>query len=80
MAAEIDWGQNAWFVKNAHDLLTEEFKEWWIETEGEPPDPREESKKVCGEYWRKCGYCLVGWHAHQMESGDDCEVQPLNFE
>ena len=77
MSESINWSENAKFVRNAYNLLDGDFQDWWIETEGLPPD--RVAKRERSEYWDKCEQCLIGWHACR-EILDGGETKPLEFE
>ena len=63
---EIDWRADHWFKAYWHDLLTDEFKAWWVGEYGAPdhwndPDDRR-------EYWTRCGFALMGWLAGRKQA------------
>ncbi len=65
--ASIDWTEDVWFGKYHAQNLTQEFKEMWVDYYGTPSD-YEDSLDEQREYWRRCGFCLVGWLAAKMPS------------
>lgn len=58
----IDWTKDAWFANYHAQNLTQEFKEWWESYYG-PPDAYHDSYSEQDEYWKRCGFCLLGWNA-----------------
>ena len=58
----IDWTADVWFGRYHAQDLTQEFKEWWVDYYGAPSD-YEDSYSEQDEYWKRCGFCLIGWCA-----------------
>ena len=60
--ASMDWTKDVWFAKYHAQNLTQKFKEWWIDYYGAPSD-YEDSCSEQDAYWKRCGFCLIGWCA-----------------
>ena len=56
----VNWSANAWFAKHYGHKAPEEFKAFWLEYYGPPSDYSEDGGEQ-DEYWRRCGFCLIGW-------------------
>jgi len=68
--AATDWTADAWFTKYHAQNLTQEFKEWWVDYYGSPSD----YDSSCGEqdeYWKRCGFCLVGWCSAKTSNSEE---------
>ena len=60
--AGFDWTADVWFSKYHAQNLTHEFKAWWIKYYG-PTSDYQDSYSEQDEYWKRCGFCLIGWCA-----------------
>ena len=60
---EINWEENAWFVKYHLPHCTDEFKQAWVGHYGKPSDYSDSDDPA--EYWIRCAFFLFGWIAHQ---------------
>lgn len=54
----MDWKENSWFEKRHAASLTDEFKEWFIDTFDEPDAFPNEDRT---HYWVACAWSLMAW-------------------
>lgn len=59
-----NWHADSWFAKYYADVLTEEFKVWWVEFYG-PPEQYEDAPDEQEEYWVRCAFAWNGWIARK---------------
>jgi len=60
--SKVDWKTNKWFGEFYADELTNEFKNYWLNTNNVP----HEELMVTEDYWVRCAFCWIGWKGHAM--------------
>lgn len=59
---DMNWAENQWFDENYGDMVTPEFKTWWMLNYGIPTEYRNNTISNSA-YWRNCAVLLEAFNA-----------------